>query len=329
MRNWRRFAAAAAVLTSCLATPAFTAAQDFPAARSPIKIVVGFPPGGSSDFVARTIANKLSENMGHTVIVDNKPGGTTIVAGSFVAQAKPDGYTLLQVGELTQAALPSLHKQLPFDAVGSFAPITNVVESPLVLSVHPSVPVKTVQELIAYAKANPGKLNYGSAGIGNTLHLATAAFEEAAGITMQEVPFKGASESILSLVAGRIDVMFDLPQTPLPFIKDGKLRALAVTGKERLDLLPDVPTMAEAGVPGFVFVTRIGFVAPANTPDPIVSVLHKEIVKAAQDPAIQKQFREKAMFVQTSASPADYRASLNKIVTRVAEILKKAGVEAK
>lgn len=329
MGTWTRFAATVAILTGCLSAATITIAQDFPTAKNPIKIVVGFPPGGSSDFVGRTIANKLAENMSHTVIVDNKPGGTTIVAGSLVAQAKPDGYTILQVGELTQAALPSLHKKLPFDAVASFSPITNVVESPLVLSVHPSLPVHTVQELVAYAKANPGKLNYGSAGVGNTLHLATAAFEEATGIKMQEVPFKGASESILSLVAGRIDVMFDLPQTPLPFIKDGKLRALAVTGKDRLDLLPDVPTMSEAGLPGFVFVTRIGFVAPAHTPDPIINILHKEIVKAAHDPVVQKQFREKAMFVQTSASPADYRASLEKIVTKVADILRKAGVEAK
>ncbi|WP_237173440.1 Bug family tripartite tricarboxylate transporter substrate binding protein [Paracandidimonas lactea] len=309
-----------------LAAPAW--AQNFPESSRPIKIVVPYTAGGSSDYVARTLAAKMSENMKHTVMVENRPGGSTVIAADAVAKSKPDGYTMLLLGELTHASLTSLNKELPFDPLKSFAPITNIVESPLVVVVHPTVPAKTLKEFIAYTKGNSGSVNYGSAGLGNTLHLAGESFQTATGVNMTHVPYKGASQAVVDLLAGRIQVMFDLPQTPLPNIKEGKLRALAITGSKRLDALPDVPTTAEAGVPEYTFTTRIGLAAPANTPDGVMKVLYTEIVKALQDPKVKQELANKSMFVLTSESSGAFKATLEKSIQQVTDILTKAGVKA-
>ncbi|MGE4368471.1 MAG: Bug family tripartite tricarboxylate transporter substrate binding protein [Burkholderiaceae bacterium] len=302
-------------------------AQEFPESNKPIKIVVPYTAGGSSDFLARTVAKKLAENMQHNVIVDNRPGGSTVIGGEYVARSNPDGYTVYLIGEMTNASLVALNKNLPYDPVNSFAGITNLVQSPLVISVHPDFPAKTLSEFVAYAKANPGVVTYGSAGLGNTLHLAGAKFAADTGIDMTHVPYKGASQAIVDLVAGRISVMFDLPQTPLPQIKEGKLRPLAVTGKERLDLLPDVPTPAEAGVPQYNFATRIGLAVPAKTPDAVKNRLHAEVTKAMSDPEVQKTLASRAMYVNTSAAPQDYDKDLRNAVDSVAKLLRDAGVQ--
>ncbi|MFA7665467.1 MAG: tripartite tricarboxylate transporter substrate binding protein [Burkholderiaceae bacterium] len=312
--------------TCCLLGMGAAMAQTFPERSTPIKIVVAYPPGGSSDFAARTIAAQMAKNMQHSVLVENRPGGTTIVAGTHVANAKPDGYTLLMASGVTQASLPGLHRKLPFDVEKSFSPISNFVDSPLVFSTHPSLPPTTLKEFIDYAKARPGEISYGSAGIGNTLHLATEAFQDAAGVQMREVPFKGASQSIISLLAGDIDVMFDLVQTPLPHIRRGTLKPLAVTSAKRLDALPDVPTVMEAGVPGFTFVTSLGLLAPADTPADVIQALHREIVKATQDPDVQQKFAAQSMIVRSSDSPAAYETELKSVIDQVDRILKRAGV---
>src|SRR5690625_2847375 len=252
-----------ACLISAAAMVSPTLAQSFPEDGKPIRIVVPYTAGGSSDFVARLVARKMADNMNHSVIVDNRPGGSTVVGGDHVARSAPDGYTLYLIGELTNASLVALNEKLPYDPVNSFAGITNLVESPLVISVYPDFPADTLQEFVDYAKAHPGDVTYGSAGLGNTLHLAGAQFSAATGIEMTHIPHKGASQALVDLVAGRIDVMFDLPQTPLPQIKEGNLKPLAVTGTSRLDLLPDVPTPEEAGVPEYSFTTRIGLAVPA------------------------------------------------------------------
>lgn len=303
------------------------AADPFPDPGQPIKIIVPYTAGGSSDFVARTLATRLGLVMKHPVVVENKPGASTVVGGDFVARSKPDGHTLFLIGELTNGALPALNKSLPYDPVTAFAGITNLVESPLVIVVPAEFPAKTLKEFVAYAKANPGRINYGSAGQGNTLHLAGAKFAGATNINMVHVPYKGASQALIDLVGGRLQVMFDLPQTPLPQIRDGRLRALAVTSKRRLDFLPDVPTVAEAGFPNYEFTTRIGIAAPAKTPDSVRTRLESEIKKALADPEIAKALADKAMYVSNTASPAAYDRDLRLAVDLVTKLLRDAGVQ--
>ena len=303
-------------------------AQTFPEANRPIRIVVPYTAGGSSDFLARIVGKKMGEILNHNVVIDNRPGGSTVVGGDYVARSKPDGYTLFLIGELTNGSLPALNKNLPYDPANAFAPITNLMQSPLVISVPPSFPAKTLREFVDYAKANPGKINYGSAGAGNTLHLAAAQFASAVGIDMTHVPYKGASQALIDLVAGRIEVMFDLPQTPLPQIQEGKLRPLAVTSNQRLtDLLPDVPTAAEAGFPQYNFATRVGIAAPAKTPDDVMKKLHSALTQAVSDPEVSKALAERAMYVSTSASPAAYDKDIRDAVATVTKLLKDAGVQ--
>jgi len=300
-------------------------AQDFP--NKPIRIIVPYTTGGSSDYVARTIASKLQENLKSSVVVENKPGGNAQIGCDYVAKSAPDGYTLLLAGMTTHAAAPALYKKLPYDPIKDFAPISNVIESPLVVVVHPDVHANTLQEFVALAKANPGKLNYGSAGVGNTLHLAGEMFRMTTGTDLVHVPYKGASQALGDLLGGRIQVMFDLPQTPLANIQGGKLRALAVTGNERLALMPNVPTTAEAGVPAFTFGTWIGLVAPAGTPPAVIGRLHAEIVKAATQPEVKEAFAKMAMQVAPSASPDAFAKKMQTETERVAKVIRAAGIQ--
>ena len=309
------------------ATSGLSLAQQFPSGSRPLKIVVPYTAGGSSDFIARTVAAKMAENLKHNVVVENRPGGNTIIAADYVAKAEPDGYTLMLIGELTHSSVAALSKKLPFDPIKDFAPITNAIASPLVVVINPSLPVKTLKEFIAYAKSKPGEIAYGSAGVGNTLHLGGEVFSSVTGVKMNHVPYKGASQAVVDLIGGNIQVMFDLPQTPLPQIQAGKLRALAVTGTERLDILPDVPTTAEAGVPEFGFQTRVGFAAPGGTPAPILATLHKEIVRVLALPDVKQAFAERAMFVDPSESPEAFRKSMAAEMDRMAKLIKAAGIE--
>jgi len=300
-------------------------AQDFPS--KPIRIIVPYTAGGSSDYVARTIATRLQENLKNPVTVENKPGGNAQIGCDYVAKSAPDGYTLLLAGLTTHAAAPALYKKLPYDTIKDFAPITNLIESPLVVVVHPDVHANTLQEFVSLAKANPGKLNYGSAGVGNTLHLAGEMFRMSTGTDIVHVPYKGASQALGDLLGGRIQVMFDLPQTPLANIQAGKLRALAVTGSERLSLLPNVPTTAEAGVPAFTFGTWIGLVAPAGTPPAIVNRLYAEIVKAVTHAEVREAFAKMAMLVAPSASPDAFGKRMQLETERLAKVIRAAGIQ--
>ena len=300
-------------------------AQDFPS--KPIRIIVPYTAGGSSDYVARTIATRLQENLKNPVTVENKPGGNAQIGCDYVAKSAPDGYTLLLAGLTTHAAAPALYKKLPYDTIKDFAPITNLIESPLVVVVHPDVHANTLQEFVSLAKANPGKLNYGSAGVGNTLHLAGEMFRMSTGTDIVHVPYKGASQALGDLLGGRIQVMFDLPQTPLANIQAGKLRALAVTGSERLSLLPNVPTTAEAGVPAFTFGTWIGLVAPAGTPPAIVNRLYAEIVKAVTHAEVREAFAKMAMLIAPSASPDAFGKRMQMETERLAKVIRAAGIQ--
>jgi len=314
----------AAMAALLLGAPA-SQAQEFPS--KPIRIIVPYTAGGSSDYVARTVATRLQENLKNPVIVENKPGGNAQIGCDYVAKSAPDGYTLLLAGLTTHAAAPALYKKLPYDTIKDFAPITNLIESPLVVVVHPEVRASTLAEFIALAKANPGKLNYGSAGVGNTLHLAGEIFQLTTGTELVHVPYKGASQALGDLLGGRIQVMFDLPQTPLANIQAGKLRALAVTGSERLNLLPDVRTTAEAGVPGFTFGTWIGLVAPAGTPPATIKRLYAEIVKAVNYPEVKEAFAKMAMLVAPSASPDAFGKRIQTETERLAKVIRAAGIQ--
>ena len=315
----------AVVVMALVACAAGVLAQDYPS--QPIRIVVPYTAGGSSDFVARTVAAKMQENMNHAVVVENRPGGNAIIGTELVAKAKPDGYTLLLGGSSVMAANPALYPNLSYDPLRDFVPLTNAVVSPIVVVVHPSLPVASIRELIAYAKANPGKLNYGSAGVGNTLHLAAEMFCLTTGTTMTHVPYKGASQALTDLLGGSIQIMFDLPQTPLANIQAGKLRALAVTGDTRIDVMPNVPTMAEAGLPEYTFGTWIGLAAPARTPPAVVARLHREMTRALAQPEVKEAFAKQVMYVKASESPDAYSAFIKGETDRLRNLVQKASIK--
>ncbi len=300
-------------------------AQDYPA--QPIRIIVPYTAGGSSDFVARTVGAKMQENIGRAVVVENRPGGNAIIGTEYVAKSRPDGYTLLLGGSSVLSANPALYKNLSYDSLRDFAPIAKAVDSPIVAVINPKLPVNSIKELIAYVKANPGKLNYGSAGVGNTLHLAAETFCLATGTKMTHIPYKGASQALTDLLGGSIQIMFDLPQTPMANIQAGRLKALAITGERRLPILPNVPTMAEAGVPEYSFFTWIGFAAPANTPPVIVDRLNKEILKALINPAVKDSFAQKAMMVNPTESPEAFKKFIKDEIDRLRKLVQTADIK--
>jgi tripartite-type tricarboxylate transporter receptor subunit TctC len=300
-------------------------AQDYPS--QPIRIIVPYTAAGSSDFVARTVAAKMQANMNHAVVVENRPGGNAIIGTELVTKAKPDGYTLLLGGSSVMAANPALYPNLSYDPLRDLVPLTNAVVSPIVVVVHPSLPITSIKELIAYAKAHPGKLNYGSAGVGNTLHLAAEMFCLTTGTSMTHVPYKGASQALTDLLGGSIQIMFDLPQTPLANIQAGKLRALAVTGDTRIDVMPNVPTMAEAGLPEYTFGTWIGLAAPAQTPAAIVARLHQEMTRALAEQDVKDAFAKQVMYVKASESPDAYRAFIKGEIGRLKHLVQTANIK--
>jgi tripartite-type tricarboxylate transporter receptor subunit TctC len=279
-RSTARLAAIAAALT--LACAAAVAQQAYPAKL--IRIIVPFPPGGSADLVARVVGQKLSENTKQPVVVENRPGADTIIAMQAVATAPADGYT---AGYAIGSALtmnPSLYSKLPYDPAKDFAPVTALVNNPLALVVHPSVEAKSAKELADYIRANPGKLFYGQANI--VAKVATEAFSAAAGGKMVEVPYKGSTQNVQDLILGRVQVAIEPLATVLPYVKEGKLRVLAVTDSQRSKMFPDLPTVAEAGVPGYAFNNWHAILLPAGTPKEIVAKLNEEIVKAARHPDV-------------------------------------------
>ena len=300
-------------------------AQPYPS--KPIHVIVPYTAGGSSDFTARTVAERLGALLGTQVVVENKPGGNTVIGTESVTKSAGDGYTLLLAGLTTYSAQPFLNKKLPYDVLKDLTPINNAIISPLVVSVHPSVPAKNVQELIAYAKANPGKVNYGSAGVGNTLHLAGELFKLRTGVTIVHVPYKGASQAVTDLLAGNIQMMIDLVQTPLQHINAGKLRALGTTWEKRVSALPNVPTLLEQGV-NYNFGAMIGFMGPAGMPKDIVSRLHAEISKIMAMPDVREAFAKQAMEPAPFATPEAYAAAFRAEVDNMGKLIKAVGIQA-
>ena len=274
---------------ACLALPLAASAQGWPT-RQPIKFIVVYPPGGASDVTARLIAAKLNDILGQSVVVENKPGANGIIATEFVAKSAPDGYTMLMANLGPNALNPVVYKKLPYDAIKDFQGVTLTTIVPQVVVVNPSLPVKSIAELIAYAKANPGKVSFGSAGQGASNHLSGELLNALGGIKMQHVPYKGDAPSIVDLIGGSIQVALPTTVAGLPHVRSGKLRAIAVTGTKRLDSMPDLPTVAET-LPGYEAVSWGGIMVPAGTPPEIVKRLNTEINRILKMPDVAEKLQ--------------------------------------
>ncbi|ASC66716.1 tripartite tricarboxylate transporter substrate binding protein [Achromobacter denitrificans] len=278
----------AGVALACIGAANPALAQDsYP--NRPVRIVVPFSPGGATDIMSRVLAEKLGARLGQPVIVENKPGGGTMIASDYVSRADPDGYTLLMAASSLGIA-PSIYAKVNYDPIKDFTPVTQVASVVHVLEVHPSVPAKNVGELIAYLKANPGKVSYGSVGTGSSTHLEAELFNSMAGVQMTHIPYKGSAPALNDLVAGRLQVMFDAWASSGPFVKDGKLRVLAVTTAQPSASVPDLPTVAASGLPGYSAMPWLGLVAPARTPQPVVDKLYRNLAQILEQPDVKAQF---------------------------------------
>jgi tripartite-type tricarboxylate transporter receptor subunit TctC len=295
----RTLALTIAFATSLL--PAAYAAESWP--TKPIRLIVPQAPGSNSDIVSRIIAGKLSELLGQQVVIDNRTGATGMIGVELAARAAPNGYTLLAGSVVTHAQLPVTYKKLPYDPVKDFAPISMLYLTDVVLGVHPSLPAKTVKEFIAYAKSKPGELNYASAGTGSVAHLAGVMLINMTGITSTHIPYKGGAANILAVAAGEAQWLTAPIGAAIGQIRAGRIRGLAVGGSERSSFMPELPTLNEAGVPGYQFYTWNGLMAPAATPRAIIDTLHAAIMKAVKMTDVREQYAAAGVEIRSSASP--------------------------
>jgi len=292
----------------------------------PIKFIMAYPPAGSSDVLARPIANEMTKGLGQPVLLEYKPGGGSTIAADYTAKSAPDGYTIVLL--LTAHGInATLMPKLPYDTLKDFTPITLAAVAPLVVEVNAKSPIKTLRELIDAAKASQGKLNYASAGPGNTSHLAVELFKMTVGIDMTHVPYKGSGPAITAILGGEVDLMFDAIGSSLPQIQAGKFRAIAVTTASRAAVLPNVPTVQEAGVPGFDVSVWYGVFAAAGTPQPIVQRLNAEFIRAMNVPEVKKQI-EASGYQVVGSTPAELDAHVRIEIPRWARVVKAAGVSA-
>jgi len=315
---------AAAMAVALAATPQLAAAQTYPVKA--VKLVVPFPPGGSLDFAGRLIAQKLTEMWGQSVVVENKPGAGGNIGADLVAKSPPDGYTILLGALSTHAVNPSLYKSMPYDAVKDFAPITLIAITPNVLVVNAASPVNNVKEFVAYTKANPGKLSFGSGSNGSAGHLAGELYKVETGTDAVHIPFKGGAPATQALLAGDTQFMFDNLANAMAQVKAGKLKALAVTTAQRSPLVPELPTMAEAGLPGFDISTWYGLFAPAGTPPAIVARWNADVTKILNSPDVR------AKFVADGAEPSpdtpeQFARMISSELAKYARIIKASGAK--
>jgi tripartite-type tricarboxylate transporter receptor subunit TctC len=320
LRRARALIAIAATLSASLAW-----ADSYPS--KPVKMIVPFAAGGATDIIGRFVADRLSRELGQPFVVDNRAGANGAIGAEAVARSPADGYTLLVVTAGTHAINKSLYKSLSYDPVKDFTHVALVANAPNAVVVHPSVPAKNIRELIDYAKKNPGKLYFGSAGSGSTLHLAGELFNTMAGVQMVHVPYKGGSAAIIDLLGGRIQLMFDSISPALPNIQAGRTRVLAVTGAKRTAILPDVPTVAEAGLPGDSATAWFGIVAPANLPAEVTKKLNAAINRIISTEEARQQLTKLGgePFV---ASPEEFRAHVQSEVAKWAKVVEASGAQA-
>jgi tripartite-type tricarboxylate transporter receptor subunit TctC len=318
------------VLTACLLSAVHTAHAQSPAPQYPVKpvrIIVPVAAGGNVDIVARTLAQKFGESFGHPVIVDNRPSASSLVGTQLVAKSPPDGYTLLAIAN-TFASAPGIVGNPGYDPVKDFVGVSQTARIPMVLVVNPSLPVRSVQELIGLAKKRPGELSYASSGTGSTGHIAAEMFSRQAGIRMLHVPYKGNAQSLVDLVGGQVMVMFDQLSTSSPHIRASKLRPLGVTTRTRAPLFPEIPTIDEAGVQGFEDVTFNGLMAPAGTPNAILTRVHAEVAKAVKLADVRKRFDDQAIELAASPTPEAFTAYIKAEAAKYTRLAKDAGIRA-
>jgi tripartite-type tricarboxylate transporter receptor subunit TctC len=326
IRTTRRQAllAAGALLAGTALSLAPAAAQTFP--TRPITLVVPFAAGGSTDVVARIIAQKMSEGLGQQVIVENVAGAGGSTGAARVAKAEPDGYTILMGTVATHALNPLMLKRKPYDAVTDFAPVSLLVIVPNVLVVHPSLPAKTVPELLALLKADPAKYNYASSGVGTPLHLSGELFKSMAKVNMQHIAYRGSGPALNDVVAGQVPIMFDNLPSASEFIRAGTLRGIAVTTKERAPSFPDMPTIAEGGLAGYETYTWNALFAPPNTPKAVVDRLNAEALKAVKDPAVQERLKTFSATV-VGSTPEALGEHVKTEIAKWTPVVKEAGVQ--
>jgi tripartite-type tricarboxylate transporter receptor subunit TctC len=299
------------------------AQQGYP--TRPIRLVVPFAPGGGVDNFARPLAQKLTDQLGQQVVVDNRPGAGTMIGTELVAKAPPDGYTLL-LGLSTLATNPVIYRKVSYNALADFAPVTLALTAPNILVVHPSLPVKTVKELIWFSQARPGQLNYSSAGLGTSPHLSMELFLSMAGLKMAHIPYKGSAPAMIDLLSGQVTTMVATMLTALPHVRGGRLRALGITGTKRSAAAQEVPTIAEAGVPGYALDPWLGLFMPAKTPQDIVMKVHGEVVKILNAPELKARLGAQGIELVTN-SPADFARFVREDNARWGRLIKEAGIK--
>jgi tripartite-type tricarboxylate transporter receptor subunit TctC len=310
-------------LAACVLAASNVFAQAYPA--KPVRVIVGFPPGGGTDVVARVISQKLTEWWGQPVTVENRAGATGTIGADLVAKSAPDGYTLIMGHVNSHAIAPNLFAKLPYDPIKDFAAVSYVGYVPNVLAVHPSVNVKTVKELVALLKANPGKYNYASSGNGSTQHLAGEMFKQLTGTSIVHVPYKGSGDAIKDLLAGVVAMNFDTMPPVMPHVQAGKLRGLAISTPKRLSQLPEVPTFLEEGITGFDVANWYGVMAPAGTPRDLVQKLNADINKAMQVPEVRARLEGVGTQLREQ-SAAEFEAYMKAEITKYAKLIKDTGV---
>src|SRR5262245_31445567 len=314
----------AVVAAALAAASGITQAQDWPS--RPIRMLVGFPAGGPTDVVARIVSEKLQGQINQRVIVDNRSGAAGNIAVEILARSNPDAHTLLYSSNAI-ALSPGLYSRLGYDPYKDLAPITEIGSGCLIFVVHPSLPVQSVQAFIDYAKARPGQLNYASSGAGTSTHLAAVLFSQRTGIQTQHVPYKGTAPSLLDTVAGRVQFLMGAVLTAVPHVKEGRLRALAVTGPKRIQSLPDLRTLNESALPGFIVTTWQGVFAPAGTPAPVLAQVHAALVKAIHSPELKPKIEQQDMD-PSGPSLKDFNAAYYAELKRWIKVAKDAGLKA-
>ncbi len=317
-----REAATCFLLLAALSAP-LALAQNYP--NRPIRLVVASSPGGSSDILGRLLAAKMSDGLKQQVVVENRAGASGVIGVDAVAKAPPDGYALV-ITQTSLAINPSMIRKMPYDAMRDLAPISEIVTAPNVLVVHPSVPAKTVKELIALAKSKPGRINIGSPGVGTSPHLSAELFKYMSGADMPQVLYKGSGQSMIGLLSGEIESAFPTMPTVIQYVKDGRLRALGVTTLKRVQAMPKVPSIAEGGLPGYESTQWFGVLAPAGTPRPIIDRLNQEIVRVLNTPDIKERLNAEGTEIVAS-TPEDFAKHIKSETEKWAKVIKAAGIK--